>query len=83
MLQLLAEMSKTIAEVFVFVDFGLYCTEPDSLHEGLLKGKSSFVRRQLEVGSIFKGNFIKEVLNRVFMVCWYHPSLKELPVKPM
>ena len=35
---MLAQMSKTIAEFFVFVDFYLNYTEPDSPHGDLSEG---------------------------------------------
>ena len=44
-------ITKTIAEVFVFVDLHLYYIEPDSPHGGLLADEGLFVRKQLEGGA--------------------------------
>ena len=46
---MLAQMSRTIAEFFVFVDFDTYSTEPDRHNGGL------FLRKQLEGGGYSRG----------------------------
>ena len=68
---MLAHIRKKIAEVFVFVDFHLYCTEPDTPHGGLfvrrrLEGGDLFVRRWLEGGGLFEGGCLIESLQYIF-----------------
>ena len=53
--RILAQMSKTIAENFVFIDFDLYYTEPDSSHGSSFEGGGLCVRKQLKRGGIFNG----------------------------
>ena len=48
------EIRKAIAEVFVCVDFHLYCAEPDSPHGDLFQGGGLFVRKQLEGGGFIR-----------------------------
>ena len=55
-----AEIRKTIAEFFVFVDFHLCCTEPDSPHRGVFEGGGLFVRTQFEGGEYSRGDYSKE-----------------------
>ena len=47
---MLAQIRKTVAEFFAFVDFHLYGTERDSPSGGFFEGGGLFFRKQLEGG---------------------------------
>ena len=51
---------KRIAELFVFDDSRLYCTEADSPRVGLFEGRGLFVRKQHEGGDLLEGGYLKE-----------------------
>ena len=68
--QILAQSRKKITKFFVFIDFHLYYTEPDSSHGGLFEGGSLFVRKQLKggaysMGGVFNGGGLIKSL-------WYY-----------
>jgi len=67
---MLAQIRKTIAEIFVFVDFHLYYTEPDSSHGSLFKGWGLFVSKQLNGGGLVEDFSGRRGFNRVFTV-WF------------
>ena len=46
--QIQVQSMKAVADFFVFVDFNLYYTEPDSPHGGLFESGSLFVRKRFE-----------------------------------
>ena len=46
--QILAQIRKTIADIFLFVDFHLYCTKPESPSWGLFEGGWGGVGRLIE-----------------------------------
>ena len=60
--QMSAQIRKAIAEIFVYVDFHLYYTEPDSPHGGLFKVGGLFIRKQLKVGGFFGRGFIRDFI---------------------
>ena len=59
---MLAQIRKTIAGFFVFVDFLSYYTEPDIPHGRSFEGWGVFVRKQLEGGGLFEGGGLIESL---------------------
>ena len=50
---MLAQIRKTVGEFFIFTDFHLHCTEPDSHHGGLI------FQNQLEGGLVEVGDLIE------------------------